>query len=59
MDLNYLLYRQQVERSRARSAACEAARAAHDSLAALYETRIEHMIGGTLTFMPVQGGRLH
>lgn len=40
MDLNYLFYRQQIERSRADSASSEAARKAHEGLANGYEARI-------------------
>ena len=40
MDLNYLFYRQQVERSMAASADCEAARKAHETLAGEYEQQI-------------------
>ncbi len=40
MDLNYLFHRQQIETSRARSAACGAARAAHLALARSYDRRI-------------------
>jgi hypothetical protein len=40
MDLNYLLYRQQVERSMAASADSDAARKAHETLAGEYEHRI-------------------
>jgi hypothetical protein len=40
MDLNYLFYRQQVERSRSNSAECEKARKAHEELAAEYERQI-------------------
>jgi predicted Zn-dependent peptidase len=43
MDLNYLLQRQQVERSRADAAQNEAARAAHEELAKQYEERIEEI----------------
>lgn len=53
MDLNYLLFRQQVERSSAQSAACPEARAAHAKLAALYEARIELASNGNLRFIPV------
>ena len=53
MDLNYLLYRQQVERTVAESAACREARAAHAELAALYEARIERATRGNLRFIPV------
>jgi hypothetical protein len=41
MDLNYLFHRQQVERSRARTADCEEAREVHEELAKRYEKRIE------------------
>lgn len=54
MDLNYLLYRQQVERSMAQSAACSEARDAHAELAALYEARIERATKGNLTFIRAQ-----
>ena len=40
MDLNYLFYRQQIERSRADAAGSEAARKAHEGLAGEYEARI-------------------
>lgn len=53
MDLNYLLYRQQVERSLAQSATCPEARAAHAELAALYQARIERATKGNLRFIPV------
>ena len=40
MDLNYLFYRQQIERSLAESADSEPARRAHAEMASRYETRI-------------------
>ena len=40
MDLNYLFYRQQIERSRADSATSSEARKAHEGLASGYETKI-------------------
>lgn len=40
MDLNYLFYRQQIERSRAEAANTEEARKAHEELAIEYERRI-------------------
>jgi len=43
LDLNYLLYRQQVERSRATTAATEAARETHEELARKYEEEIEQL----------------
>lgn len=45
MDLNYLFYRQQVERSRAEGASTEAARRAHEELARKYEEQIETLAG--------------
>jgi hypothetical protein len=45
MDLNYLLYRLQVERSRARAATTEAAREAHEELARGSEEQINGMSG--------------
>ena len=41
LDLNYLLFRQQVERSRAEAAASNAVREAHMQLARSYEQRID------------------
>jgi hypothetical protein len=40
MDLNYLFYRQQVERSRAEAAQSEAVRSVHEQLAIGYEEKI-------------------
>jgi len=40
MDLNYLFYRQQVERSMAAAAGSPAARKIHEQLATRYEARI-------------------
>ena len=45
LDLNYLLYRQQVERSRAAAAATEVARETHEELARKYEEQIEQLTG--------------
>jgi hypothetical protein len=39
-DLNYLFHRQQIERSRAATASSNAAREAHEELAAAYEEQI-------------------
>ena len=50
MDLNYLFYRQQVERSRAAMAASEAARRAHEGMAKIYEERIVRATGNRITF---------
>lgn len=49
-DLNYLLFRQQVERSRAKTAASAAARKAHGDLADLYQQRIAQLTAGNLRF---------
>ena len=57
-DLNYLLYRQQVERSRASSAASAAARRAHGELADLYQRRIERLTGGNIRFPACKGIRV-
>lgn len=54
MDLNYLFHRQQVERSKARSAGVATARKAHDKLARLYEDEIERGSDGKVKF-PVHG----
>jgi histone H3/H4 len=48
-DLNYLFFRQQVERSRAEIAASEAAREAHEELAEAYEEQIEESTAETFT----------
>ena len=57
MDLNYLLHRQQVERSREASASCTAARKAHAQLAALYEEAIERRTKGRLLFQSMNQHR--
>ena len=49
MDLNYLFFRQQVERSRAAVSASDAARQAHEELAAAYEERIEESTADSFT----------
>jgi RNA polymerase-binding transcription factor DksA len=48
-DLNYLLYRQQVERLRAEDAVSDEARNAHRELARRYEREIEKVAGGEFT----------
>jgi hypothetical protein len=48
-DLNYLFFRQQVERSRADTAASEAARKAHEELAEAYEEQIDESTAETFT----------
>ncbi|MDQ4086910.1 MAG: hypothetical protein M3177_02680 [Pseudomonadota bacterium] len=41
MDINYLLYREQIERERAERAASDEARAAHRGLAQGYREQVE------------------
>lgn len=48
MDLNYLLRRQQEERLRACAATTEAARLAHESMAAQFEAEIRRRTDGRL-----------
>jgi hypothetical protein len=50
MDLNYLFHRQQVEKSRAESAASEEAKQAHEELAREYERQIEALSRGDFSF---------
>ena len=52
-DLNYLLFRQQVERSRAATAQSPAARKVPRDFADLYQQRIERLTAGHLRF-PIQ-----
>jgi hypothetical protein len=54
MDLNYLFHRQQVERSRAKAAATEEARAAHEELARQYEEQIEKLAATEFSFPTIQ-----
>ena len=49
VDLNYLLYRQQVERSMAATASNEAARKTHEELAKKYEEQIEQLTAEAFT----------
>jgi len=51
MDLNYLFFRQQVERDRAERALSGAARKAHKELAMLYEEQIKRVSRGKVMFM--------
>ena len=53
-DLNYLLFRQQVERSRAGTAASAAARKAHHELALFYQQRIDRLMAGGIRFPSTQ-----
>jgi hypothetical protein len=48
-DLNYLFFRQQVERIRAETAATDAARKAHEELAEAYEEQIVESTAETFT----------
>lgn len=50
MDLNYLLHRQQVERTRAEAAESDEARTAHEQLARCYEAIILDATNGKLSF---------
>lgn len=59
MDLNYLLHRQQVERFRAHSAACDEARNAHAQLASLYEQAIGELMKGKIRFFAAHGRTVH
>ena len=52
MDLNYLLGRQQVERTRAESATSQAAREAHEEMARQYEKEIERLTEGRVAIGP-------
>ncbi len=49
-DLNYLFFRQQVERSRAETARCDAARKAHEEFARRYEVQIEQLTAESFHF---------
>ena len=51
MDINYLLHRQQAERSRAETARTAAARKAHEQLASEYERMIEDATNGRICFV--------
>jgi hypothetical protein len=53
MDLNYLLHRQQAERSKAKAAKSEEARQAHDELARRYEEEIERLTGEKFNIDPM------
>jgi hypothetical protein len=46
MDLNYLLKRQQEERSRATAAVCEASRIVHEAMAVQFENEIRRLTDG-------------
>jgi len=53
VDVNYLLLRQQTERSRAATATSEVARKIHEQLADQYERLIEDATEGRISFVPV------
>ena len=55
MDLNYLLGRQQVERTRAEAATSRAAREAHEEMARQYEKEIERLTEGRVAIGPPAG----
>jgi hypothetical protein len=56
MDLNYLLYRQQIERSMSKAASSSAARKIHDEFARAYEDRIHQYTGGRIFLRTNQRG---
>jgi hypothetical protein len=51
VDINYLLLRQQTERSRATAATSEVARTIHEQLAKQYEQLIEDATHGRISFV--------
>ncbi|HEY6047884.1 MAG TPA: hypothetical protein VIV07_02435 [Sphingomicrobium sp.] len=55
MDINYLFLRQQMERSRAKTATSPVARKIHDRLADEYERMIEQATKGRISFVPAPG----
>lgn len=58
MDINYLLLRQQTERSRAQAATSDVARKIHEQLADEYERLIEDATAGRISFVHSQP-RMH
>ncbi len=50
MDLNYLFYRQQVERSMVDAASSQAVRGIHEELANAYEAKISRATEGRIMF---------
>jgi hypothetical protein len=50
LDLNYLFFRQQIERERVREARSETARTLHMQLARCYEEQIAQRSEGRVTF---------
>ena len=55
MDLNYLLHRQQVERTRAETAETREGREAHEALAREYERQIDELTGEAFRVAPAAG----
>ena len=51
VDINYLMLRQQTERSRAATATSDIARKIHEQLASEYEKMIEDATDGRISFM--------
>lgn len=51
MDINYLFFRQQVERSRAKTATSDISRNIHAQLAGEYERKIEELTNGRVVFV--------
>ena len=56
VDINYLLLRQQMETSRAKTATSEAARRIHEQLANEYERLIADATEGRITFVRPTSG---
>jgi hypothetical protein len=50
VDLNYLFFRQQIERTLADRATNKGARKAHEDLATMYEEEIEQLTGNGFRF---------
>lgn len=57
MDVNYLFFRQQVERSRAKTAISDISRRIHEQLAGQYERQIEQVTEGRVVFVSGQAMR--
>lgn len=57
MDLNYLFHRQQVERTRSKTAESEEARNVHEELARRYEEQIEELTPDEFHFPRKEDGK--
>jgi hypothetical protein len=57
MDLNYLFFRQQVEKIRATTAQSDEARLAHEQLARRYESMISEAASEEFHFLPEERAR--